>query len=64
MPPTRRPTSALAKDLPYIWLGQQIFIDVAQQRVQNFAGLTLPDGSVGYGFDEGVTFPSQMWLKA
>ncbi|MGB7052767.1 MAG: ABC transporter substrate-binding protein [Acidimicrobiales bacterium] len=54
----------LAQDLPYIWLGQQMFVDVAQDRVQNFAGLTLPDGSVGYGFDEGVTFPSQTWLSA
>ena len=53
----------LAHDLPYIWLGQFIFSDVAQDRVQNFAGLTLPDGSTGYGFDEGVTFPSQIWLS-
>lgn len=53
----------LAQDLPYIWLGQSYFTDVAQDRVQNFAGLTLPDGTVGYGFDEGVTFPSQMWLS-
>jgi peptide/nickel transport system substrate-binding protein len=54
----------LAQDLPYIWLGQQFFVDVAYPRVQNFAGLTLPDGSPGYGFDEGVTFPSQMWLSS
>ena len=53
----------LAHDLPYIWLGQFIFTDVAQDRVQNFAGLTLPDGTAGYGFDEGATFPSQMWLS-
>ncbi|MBV8462267.1 MAG: ABC transporter substrate-binding protein [Acidimicrobiales bacterium] len=53
----------LGADVPYVWLGQQLFTDVAQDRVQNYAGLTLPDGSAGYGFDEGVTFPSQMWLS-
>jgi len=53
----------LGADVPYVWLGQQIFTDVAQNRLQNFAGLTLPDGTAGYGFDEGVTFPSQMWLS-
>jgi ABC-type transport system substrate-binding protein len=53
----------LAADVPYVWLGQQIFTDVAQERVQNYAGLTLPDGSPGYGFAEGITFPSQTWLS-
>jgi peptide/nickel transport system substrate-binding protein len=56
-------TKRLSQDVPYVWLGQQFFVDVAQDRVQNFAGVTLPDGSAGYGFDEGVTFPSQMWLS-
>ncbi len=53
----------LGQDVPYVWLGQTIFTDVAASRVQNYAGLTLPDGTAGYGFDEGVTFPSQIWLS-
>jgi ABC-type transport system substrate-binding protein len=52
----------LAQDLPYLWLGQFVISDVAATRVQNFASITLPDGSPGYGFDEGVTFPTQVWL--
>ena len=54
----------LAVDLPNLWLGQDPFAAVGDQRVQNFAGLTLPDGAPGYGFDEGVFFPSQMWLSS
>lgn len=53
----------LAKDVPYVWLGRAAFSVTALNRVQNFAGLTLPDGSKGYGFDEGVLFPSQIWLS-
>ncbi len=54
----------LATDLPNLWLGQVPFAAVGDERVQNFAGLTLPDGTPGYGFDEGVFFPSQMWLNS
>jgi peptide/nickel transport system substrate-binding protein len=53
----------LAIDLPNLWLEQVPFAAVGAQRVQNFAGLTLPDGTKGYGFDEGVFFPSEMWLN-
>jgi peptide/nickel transport system substrate-binding protein len=53
----------LALDLPNLWLGQNPYAAVGDQRVQNFAGLTLPNGAPGYGFDEGVFFPSQMWLS-
>ncbi len=52
----------LAKDLPYIWIVQQFFSEVAQDRVQNFANPTLPDGSPGYAFDEGIIKPTQIWL--
>ncbi len=52
----------LAKDLPYIWIVQQFFSEVAQDRVQNFANPTLPDGSPGYAFQEGINFPTQIWL--
>ncbi len=54
----------LAADLPNLWLGQAPFAAVSDQRVQNFAGLTLPDGTPGYGFDEGVFFPGQIWLSS
>jgi peptide/nickel transport system substrate-binding protein len=54
----------LATDLPNLWLEQVPFAVVGDQRVQNFAGLTLPDGKPGYGFSEGVIFPSQMWLSS
>jgi peptide/nickel transport system substrate-binding protein len=53
----------LAADLPNLWLEQVPFAAVGDQRVQNFAGLTLPDGTPGYGFDEGVFFPGQLWLN-
>jgi peptide/nickel transport system substrate-binding protein len=52
----------LATDLPYIWIVQQFFSEVAQDRVQNFANPTLPDGSPGYRFQEGINFPTQIWL--
>jgi ABC-type transport system substrate-binding protein len=53
----------LARDVPYVWLGRSFYSAVAQSRVQNFAGLTMPDGSKGYGFDEAVIWPSQIWLS-
>ena len=53
----------LAQDLPYLWLEQYPFAVVGDQRVQNFVGLTLPSGAPGYGFDEGIIFPTQTWLN-
>jgi len=52
----------LAKDLPYLWLEQWLFSEVAQDRVQNFANPTLPDGGAQYPFDEGIFVPTQIWL--
>ncbi len=52
----------LAKDLPYLWISQYFFSEVAQDRVQNFANPTLPSGSPGYAFDEGIFFPTQIWM--
>ncbi len=54
----------LAKDLPYLWISQFFFSEVAQNRVQNFANPTLPDGSPGYAYDEGIFFPGQIWMKS
>ncbi len=52
----------LAKDLPYLWLEQWLFSEIAQDRVQNFANPTLPDGGAQYAFDEGIFVPTQIWL--
>ncbi len=52
----------LAADLPYLWISQFFFSEVAADRVQNFANPVLPDGSAGYAFDEGVFQPTQVWL--
>jgi peptide/nickel transport system substrate-binding protein len=54
----------LAKDLAYLWIEQYIFSEVASERVQNFAGGTLPDGKPAYAFDEGIFVPTQIWLAA
>ncbi len=52
----------LAADLPYLWISQFYFSEVAANRVQNFANPVLPDGSPGYAYDEGVFQPTQVWL--
>ncbi len=53
----------LAADLPYLWLEQYPFAAVGDSRLQNFVGFTLPDGTKGYGFNEGIMVPTQMWLN-
>lgn len=52
----------LAKDLPYLWLLQYIFSEVATDRVQNFNNPTFPNGQKRWGFDEGIFVPTQIWL--
>ena len=53
----------LCKDLPYLWLEQYIFSEVATSNVQNFANPTLPNGMAGWGFDEGIFSPTAIWLS-
>ncbi len=53
----------LCKDLPYLWLEQYIFSEVATSKVQNFANPTLPNGMKGYAFDEGIFSPTAIWLS-
>jgi ABC-type transport system substrate-binding protein len=53
----------LAKDLPYLWIEQYIFSEVANDQVQNFANPTLPGGAAQYPFDEGIFVPTQIWLS-
>ncbi len=53
----------LGIQLPYLWIEQFYFSEVAADRVQNFNNPTLPDGKPGYGFNEGIFFPTQVWLN-
>ena len=52
----------LGVDLPYLWLGQTVWSEVGDQRIQNFANPTLPDGTPGKPFDNGILFPTQIWM--
>lgn len=52
----------LGVDLPYLWLGQTVWSEVGDQRIQNFANPKLPDGSPGKPFDNGILFPTQIWM--
>jgi peptide/nickel transport system substrate-binding protein len=52
----------LAIDLPYIWIGQTVWSEVGDTRVQNFANPVLPDGAPGYPFQNGFFFPTQIWM--
>lgn len=52
----------LGIDIPYIWLGQTVWSEVGDTRVQNFANPVLPDGSPGYPFQNGFFFPTQIWM--
>jgi ABC-type transport system substrate-binding protein len=54
----------LAKNLNYLWIEQYYFSEVADQRVQGFDHWTFPDGTPGYGFDEGIFVPTQTWLAS
>jgi peptide/nickel transport system substrate-binding protein len=54
----------LAIDLPYLWLGQTVWSEVGDTRIQNFAGGTLPNGSAAIAFDNGIFTPAQIWMKS
>jgi peptide/nickel transport system substrate-binding protein len=53
----------LAKDLPYLWLSRAPWSMSASNKVQNFAGPTLPSGGRAEGFRAGTFTTSQIWLK-
>ncbi len=53
----------LNDNLAYLWIEQYFFSEVASARVQNFNNPILPDGKPGYGFDEGIFVPTQIWLN-
>ncbi len=54
----------LAVDLPYAWIGRDIFPFAAVDRVQGIRTLTLPGGRAGYAYNEGVFFPAHLWLAS
>jgi ABC-type transport system substrate-binding protein len=54
----------LGVDLPYAWIGRDIFPFAAVDRVGGIRHLTLPGGRAGYAYNEGVFFPAHLWLGA
>ena len=52
----------LAEDMPYMWLARDTWAVVANSKVQNFANPTTPSGSKAFAFDEGVLWPTQIWV--
>ena len=54
----------LAQDLPYLWIGRDIFPIAFAQRVEGIRQYTLPGGAAGYAYNEGVFFPSHLWLTS
>jgi peptide/nickel transport system substrate-binding protein len=53
----------LAQDLPYIFTDRTTWAVVANPKVQNFVNPKTPSGSDAYGFDEGVLWPTQIWIS-
>ena len=52
----------LAEDIPYLWLARDTWAVIANPKVQNFANPTTLQHSKGIGFDEGVLWPTQIWV--
>jgi ABC-type transport system substrate-binding protein len=53
----------LAQDVPYLWLARDTWAVIANPKVQNFANPTTLQGSKAVGFDEGVLWPTQIWVS-
>jgi peptide/nickel transport system substrate-binding protein len=53
----------LAQDIPYIWSDRSTWAIMANPNVQNFANPATPSGSKAYAFDEGVIWPTQIWIS-
>ena len=66
-PPGSRRTKSinqyLGEDIPYIWADRDTWAVVANPKVQNFANPTTPNGSKAIAFDEGVLWPTQIWVS-
>jgi len=53
----------LGEDIPYIWFARDTWAVIANPKVQNFANPTTLTGSKAVAFDEGVLWPTQMWVS-
>jgi peptide/nickel transport system substrate-binding protein len=53
----------LAQDIPYLWLARDTWAVIANPKVQNFANPTTLQGSKAVAFDEGVLWPTQIWVS-
>jgi peptide/nickel transport system substrate-binding protein len=53
----------LAQDIPYLWLARDTWAVVANPKVQNFANPTTLQNSKAIAFDEGVLWPTQIWMS-
>ena len=53
----------LAQDVPYLWLARDTWAVVATPNVQNFANPKTLQGSKALAFDEGVLWPTQIWMS-
>ncbi len=53
----------LGEDIPYIWADRDTWAVIANPKVQNFANPTTPNGSKAIAFDEGVLWPTQIWVS-
>ena len=53
----------LAEDIPYLWFARDTWAVIANPKVQNFANPTTVQGSKAQAFDEGVLWPTQIWVS-
>jgi peptide/nickel transport system substrate-binding protein len=53
----------LGQDIPYIWFGRDTWAVVANPKVQNFTNPYTINGSKAIAFDEGVLWPTQIWVQ-
>jgi ABC-type transport system substrate-binding protein len=54
----------LGADVPYVWLGQTVWIVAARKAVGGAGQATLPDGTPARGMISGVVFPTELWLSS
>lgn len=54
----------LAKDLPYIWAGRDVWSVSANSSTQNFNNPTAPGGRKALGMLSGIIWPTEVWKTA
>ncbi len=52
-----------AIDIPYLWINKTLWTIAANNSVQNFNGMTLPDGSRELPMTGGYIFLTQTWMN-